>query len=150
MAAREAGIWSKAVAVVFTSVVAPVLVTVITQGLKLPGESQAREAAPRAEERDILIGHGVGSGPDAACRDALRNALLRVVEQTVSPTFSASDRIAICERILREPQGIFIRWDRLSCRREVVAGTVRYRAEISTEIKRSALQDWLQSSCRPS
>lgn len=150
MAAREAGIWSKSVAVVFTSVVAPVLVTVITQGLKLPSESQAAPSAMvGAEERDILIGHGVGAGPDAACRDALRNALLRVIEQTVS-SISAADRIAIAERILRDPQGVFVRWDRLSCRAEIVAGATRYRAEISTEIRRGALQDWLRATARPS
>jgi hypothetical protein len=147
MATRVAGSGTAAVAALFTSLIAPVLVTVITQAINAvgPNVTQAQETKPPAAlvpgpERDIVIGHGQGATPDAASGAALRNATLRALEAVLPADRPLADRLALCETIRRSPDQALVRWNMVACRREMVDGAVVYRAEVTTEFARAPLQ----------
>ncbi len=96
----------KVFAALFSTVAAPVLVSVIVQQLGTAPRTAATTLLPavESEPRDIIISHGLGSTPNEARRQAVRAALLQTtssLNEGGPPT--ATDR-ATCEAVLGEPR----------------------------------------------
>jgi hypothetical protein len=133
----------------FTTVAAPVLVSVIVQELGVAQRALAPQIDPNKATpvdrgpRDILISHGLGSTPVEARREALRTALLREASSLPGPTDSATVDRAISIAVQREPREVILHCDDLTCRKQVDAGREWYCQEISVEVARTGLAKWL-------
>lgn len=136
-----AGCCRKMFGAMFTSVAAPVLVSIIVQQLGTAPRTAATPLSPgvESEARDIIISHGFGSTPAEARREALRAALLQTASSLndgAAPT--ATDR-ATCEAVLDKPRELILRCEDLAGRNQVEAGRTGYYQEISVELARAAL-----------
>lgn len=130
MPAQKSGL----VATVFTTLVAPILVSLVVRDLtredtqnhqagqehsqqnapQRPYGPEARAAAPSpaAEKPEIVqaVGHGTGRTPEEALQDALRTALRAVADTCFAPRLASQQQAALVEVVLRGPQSPVLRW----------------------------------------
>jgi hypothetical protein len=162
--AKLANSFGKLVAVLFTSVVAPILVNVVVKDLN--GE----EVTPRAETAAVenvvvrpaplpavtepapaslqVIVEGVGKNPDDAFRDALRTALSRASAAQVDAARWTRFGPALVEDVVRDRDRLVVAWRELSATKEWrLRGTLHHR-EIAVELNREALAERLQAALR--
>jgi hypothetical protein len=131
--------YRKVFATMFTSVAAPVLVSVIVQQLgTAPQTSATPPSAIEREPRDIVVSHGVGTTPREARREALRAALLQIASSLNDGAVPTVTDRATCEVILDEPREVILRCEDLAGRNQVEAGRSWYYQEVSVEVARAA------------
>jgi hypothetical protein len=141
--------YRKAFGALFTTVAAPVLVSVIVQELGVAQRVLAPQIDPNKVTtvdrgpRDILISHGLGSTPVEARREALRTALLQEVSSLPGTSDAAMVDQAIRAAVRREPRDVILHCENLTCRKQVDAGREWYCQEISVEVARTGLAKWL-------
>lgn len=137
--------FGKVVTALFTTLVAPVLVSVIIQELSIsrgsPVSASHATSSPTGGtgSREIVISHGLGATPAQARQEALRGALHQVIASLNAGTTVVSNEQAVCEAVLREPQSVILRCEDLACHKQASAGRELYCQEISVEVARDAL-----------
>lgn len=130
MPAQKSGL----VSTVFTTLVAPILVSLAVRDLtredaqnpqagqkhsqqnatQRPHSSVGRAAAPPpvAEKPATVqaVGHGTGRTPDEALQDALRNAVHSVAAAHFEPGLTSQQQAALVEVVLRDLQRPILHW----------------------------------------
>jgi hypothetical protein len=125
----------------FTTVAAPILVSIIGQHLGPAPRTASATLSPSlgSEPRDIIVTHGLGNTPGEARREALRAALIQTacsLNDGDPPT--ARDR-ATCEAVLGQPREVILRCEDLAGHNQIEAGRTLYYQEVSVEVARAAL-----------
>jgi len=162
--ARSVGVLAKVVAVVFTSVVAPVVVNVATRDLtgnEPPAAHEVRTSLPRDErtppappvpapppapaEVTEVIAHGAGGTPDEAVQDALRTALARAVAAHVDAETWARYGSALVERVAPHAGELIRSWKELTASRQWRWRGPLYHCEVAVALHRQALADRLRA-----
>jgi hypothetical protein len=135
MAAKVGGYMGKLLAVVFTSVVAPVLVDVAVHDLHGEPDRPTAPAAPsavwqapqavspadtaaRPDEVACVVAQGVGPTPEEALRNALRAALWRAVAARVDAETWNRNGQALFENLWRDSRELILSWKELAARKE--------------------------------
>ena len=151
---RNGGTLAKASASVFTAVFAPVLVSVILQGLDAAKAAVSRfsiagatSLSGAADSRDIVVSQGQGRTRAAARQDALRAALLRVIVPLLDRSAPDAASQAVCEDILRNPCSVIIRCEDVDCKHEGIEETSCYRQDVLVELAHRPLLDRLRAAC---
>jgi hypothetical protein len=145
----------KVLGVVFTSLVAPVGVHVLTaDGPEGPAASPAPEPAffvadePACGAATRVVAQGTGSTPAAAFQDALDAALKRSIAAEVSAADWARHGPAFVTAVRQEGKGVVRGWRELSCVPERHLFGKSYRSEVSVEVDVEALRDRLTTGGR--
>jgi len=151
---KENGFLAKACGTVFMAVIAPVLVSVILEGLhnarvSAPREPRASAAPlPRADgPRDIFVSHGWGSTLAEARRDGLRKALCQAVAQLLARPGSDAVVGAVCADIMKDPRAVILRCEDLHSQRAASAAATSYECDVVVEFARQPLLDRLRTAC---
>ena len=144
---------NKVIATVFTTVVAPVVVSVIVQSLavaKHPSPQISGSGMDGPERptgvRDIVVSEGYGISLEEARQEALRSAVRKVITSITDPTKPAASYQAVCEAAIREPQRVILRCEDLSNGRQGGEGREQYRWELTAEIARGRLAELLRAA----
>jgi hypothetical protein len=145
---------NKVIATVFTTVVAPVVVSVIVQclavakltGPQIPGTSGTDDPERPTGVRDIVVSQGYGITLEEARREALRTALRKVISSITDPAGPAAKYQAVCEAVVREPQQVILHCEDLSYRKQNGQGREQYRWELTAEIARGRLAELLRAA----
>lgn len=131
MAAKRTGCFGAILSAVFTGVVAPVLVNVVSDKVKTD------EAKPSRGERTWWTAPGVGGTPEAAARSALSNALHDAVSPLVG---QGRDSQAVVETLLRTGDGLVLRCDEVAGWTAWQAGRPVYYKTLSVEVDGRSLR----------
>ncbi len=159
MAVQQTSCLGAVLTVVFKSVVAPVLVHVLTddhEAEKGPGELKpatkvhvaAYEPAlshPRPVVEERVVAQGVGRTPDEAWYDAIANAVSLAVSSLVTQQVWAQHRAFICQSVLKESGGLISHCQDLGLTQ---AGTF-WRRDVAVFVSRTALADRLRTTGVP-
>jgi hypothetical protein len=146
---RSNGTLSKVAATFFTAVIAPILVSVIIQGLGAARVSWTKITPPDqgGGSRDVAIGHGEGFSPVAARQDALRAAVLEVIVPLLERPISEAASRAVCENILANPGSVILRCEDLETQHQSARGTTCYCQEVVVELAHGPLLERLHAAC---
>jgi len=167
MAAKASGLLTKAVAVILTGVVVPVLVDLAQKNIidpdaraergrgehaPSPGGEAARPAwrpvptqAPRPAEVTRVIARGVGSTPEEALQDALRAALRQAVAARADGGGWARGSLAPWEDTGRDG-GLVLGWRELRATKEWRLRGALYHTEVAVDVDRNALAERLRGA----
>jgi hypothetical protein len=139
---------------VFTGVLAPVLVHVVTDGLKgsgltpptaePPSWADPRPHAPASPPDPgpvPVVAQGVGRTPEQAFGDALRGALLRAAATLVDAGTWARDGRRIAAAVPPDGAGVVTRCRDLGCWRVREQGQDLYRSRVEVFVARGPLAD---------
>ena len=176
MARKTSGGFGKVVAVVFTSVVAPVLVHVAVRDSNGDEAPPSRSAAARVSEDPSagprppvvptgfasqspasappvvtlqVIVQGAGKTPEEALRQALHTALDRAAAALVDAESWASNGAALRASLARDGGDLIRGWRDLGGRKEwKLRGTV-YHREVAVDVNREALLTRLRAAQAP-
>jgi len=160
MSRRLAKTCLKVVAVSFTSLVAPLTVHVMEDGLKadvgtaatppgLPtstGVTQTANYGPTADRpgRTVRV---VAQGAGATADDALRNAGLAAVREALAAEAGSAAAAlrgdAVMASVRQDARGVIRSWRELSSRREWRLAGPRYHCEVAVEVDCAALRERL-------
>jgi hypothetical protein len=143
--------FAKVLTTLFTSLCAPIMVSVVVQELNVAHGSagaipNGSPALVAAEPRDIVVSHGLGADPAQAHGQALRAALTSVIGSLPGTKFTPVESQAACESILHDPRGVILRCEDLACSRQLDKGRQMYCQEISVEVARAALLRRLEAA----
>jgi hypothetical protein len=136
--------FGKVMTTLFTTLCAPILVSIVVQELNSARGSAGSAPHPSppaasAGPRDIIVSHGLGLNPAQARQEALRAALQQEIGSFTSTTSATTSDRAACESILCEPRGVIVRCENLPGYKKIEAGREWYYQEVSVEIARDAL-----------
>ncbi len=158
--ARIAGGFAKIAAVVFTSVVAPVLVDVAIREEKAALEAKGHTPAQREEpirpqpiamapppvEVTEVIAHGCGATPEEALQDALRTALCRAIVAQVDADTWARRGPALFEGVARHGGEVIRSWKDLGAAKQWrLRGPLHHR-DVAVEVNHQALVAHLRTA----
>jgi len=143
--------FGKVMTTVFTTLCAPILVSIVVQELNgargsVSGAPHRTPSMASAEPREIVISHGLGLNPTQARQEALRAALHQVIGSFTGATNLTGNDRAVCESILCEPRGVILRCEDRACYKKVEVGREWYCQEVSVEIARTALAGRLEAA----
>jgi hypothetical protein len=165
MAARKSAWAPNLLAAVFTSLVAPILVSVAVRNLEPEGRGvvsrrvAARQQAPSPSERtanlservslyppppvvtvtEQVLGSGAGATPDDALRDALRNAVRQCLAARL-PSLASGDADVMSETVLQEGKTV-LRWEERTATTEWMRAVKVYRREMLVTLDSAALDN---------
>jgi hypothetical protein len=126
----------KAIAVVFTTLVAPIFVhfaVLEIQAARAGSVGHSKSAAVDGP-REIVVSEGMGATPSEARLNAERRALQRVIADHADPSMTAAQLAALCESVMAVPETILLRQEVRSCRAVQSSPGGGFRAELMIEI----------------
>jgi hypothetical protein len=158
MAAKGASCLGAIISTVFTTLIAPIVVSLVTaegkpnEG-KAPAQAQARAGAggaravpsPSAEIMQV-IAQGVGWSPEEAVQDALRNALRSAAAAHFDADTWARQGAALFGALLRETRGLIARYQDLRSGRGLHQGREYYHTTLAVDVARRPLADRLRGA----
>jgi hypothetical protein len=138
---------SKIIAAVFTAVVAPILVVVITQCLKVERSKPEQHAAPGQDKQhpgernkpNQITAEGVGYTAELALKEACRNAVRMFLPLVIDPDQVTKNESVINERVLNEPEDLVRKFEETEKRKGMSAGKEVYLVKIAATIDRQAV-----------
>lgn len=139
----------KFVAVLFTSVVAPVLVNLAVRSTPEAAKSPsvpafAHSPIGRPAQSVRFIVSGFGRTPDAALQDAMHTALRQALASLVDANTWARYDSILCASILKDMDGLLLGWKDLGVRKEWRAWKLVYHKEAVVEVNLTTLADRLR------
>jgi hypothetical protein len=166
MAAKVGGFMGKVLAVVFTSIVAPVVVDLAVRDIHGEGDSPARSSSfqeemprpnmpaappitsstPQSGEIACVIAQGVGRTPEEAHQDALRAALRRAIATQVDPNTGTRGGQTLFESVWRDRGGLIQSWKELKSKKEWHLGRSLYHEEVAVRLNYRVLGDRLRAA----
>ena len=139
MAAKRAGLLSRFVTTVSTTVLAPIVVgLVIHRANNLEGRTEAREPAG-------VVVQGVGWSPEEALQDAVRIALRSSVSSMVDDATWDRHGHELVERLLQEGTGHLLDCQDLRCSGDWNNGREFYRRTVTVTVARGPLAQRLNA-----
>ncbi len=162
MIAKIQGCFGKFLAVVFTSIIAPVVVDMAVRDIHGEGTKPAAEARPSSLKEETprspspssaplspgevvcVIAQGTGWTSEEAIRDALRTALLQALAARVDANTWSRQRQTLGENILQDSGRLILDWKELGSRKEWRLRGIRYHEEIAVRVNGRALAERLR------
>jgi hypothetical protein len=174
MAAKLGGYLSKFLAVVFTSILAPVFVDLVVRDIH--GESHKPDDAPSSVKAETprsttevnptitvcrkealpspsptprvevvrVIAEGMGRTPSEALQNAFRTALFQVIADRVDGSTQACANPDLVDAILRDGSGLIVSWKELGAKKEWRRKGTLYHREIAVTVDGRRLADRLR------
>lgn len=121
----------------FTSVAAPVLVTLITQAVKI----EENTTAPSKEARIVV--EGIGRTPEEAVSNGLRDAVRAVALSLQTEQGSPRTQIPL-QAVLPESKDVVLRWEERGGRVEAWPDGLIHRKDLVVVVDRVALAQRLK------
>ncbi len=154
MAVNSSGCLGPFLTTLFTTVLAPVLVSILTTEVKSHND---RPAAPEPgsapaqatlAERTEVIAQGVGWTPDEAVQDAVRNALRSASAALVDPSTWTRQGTALFDVLLRNSQGLVLRCQEVRSGTAWHQGRQYHHRTLAVEVARRLLADRLRTAAQ--
>lgn len=168
MADKSNGWCGKLIAALFTSIVAPVLVSLVVrntpEAVSSPIRNERTVSGPLQTSSPVypavssfvlsstaqpmqivrVIARGAGLTPDAALQDAVHTALRQALASLVdAETWTRNDSI-LCADVLHDRAGILVGWKDLGARKVWGPRGLSYQKEAAVEVNLTALADRLR------
>jgi hypothetical protein len=156
MAAKRSSCRGTILTTLFSTVIAPILVGIVTAELRMNAEKSAAAETPtvaaqmvradagRASERTQIVAEGVGWSPDEAVQDALRKALRDAAAAQVEPAAWARNGTALFEALLRSSHGLILRYRVLHSGKAWDGGREYYYTTLAVDVARRELGERLR------
>ena len=151
----------KVIAVVFTAVVAPIVVFLATQNLKkddAPDPKAARAGGKKAADEKAgvaavksapeparVVAEGAGPTPEAATEDAHRSAVRQVLPNVVEAGELARKGAVIEAQVLKDPDPFVRRSEVVDASRDKNKGRDVHRCKLQVTVDRRALAGRLEA-----
>jgi hypothetical protein len=137
----------KVLAAVFTAVVAPVLVVLITQVVKTEawkaehhaGSSTDKQHPSEHTKPNQVTAEGAGHTVEAAVQEACRNAVRMALPLLIDPDLVTKNERVIEESVLTDPESLVRKFDQTESRKEKRSGKDVYIVTIAATVDRAAL-----------
>jgi hypothetical protein len=156
MAAKGASCLGAVLSTVFTTLIAPIVVSIVTAEVK-PGEGKAPAPGGAAEGRPRVardatagsaqvIAQGAGWSPEEATQDALRNALRSAAAGRFDADTWARQGPALFSALLRDTRGLVVCYQGLRSGSAVQQGRQYYYTTLAVDVAQRPLAERLRAA----